>query len=282
MNAKKSKSVTFLHSVRSQLQSFSPSERRLAELVIDFPGELASYTASEIAIMAGVSNATVTRFVRRVGYPSYEAARQQVRIDGQTGAALYRVKLKPDDSDHISAHERQAVLNLEQTLSKLSEAEIDDLAQTLTEAQRVLLVGTRVGRIFADYLCFQLSQLREFVSLAPPIGEMLGEALAGFGPADCILVFHMKRPNQQFFDMVKVIKRSGAKVLYITDEHIERRTDVTWHIQCQTSATGPLFNHASVISICNLIATRTFALSGQAGRKRMREVEAMHQALKEV
>lgn len=282
MNSNKANSPSFLASVRDQLPHFSPSERRLAELVIDFPGELASYNASEIATMAGVSNATVTRFVRRIGYANYEAARQQVRVDGETGAALYRIKLKPDDSAFVATHEQQAEVNLQQTFSKLVEAEIDELAQALISARQVLLVGTRVGRVFSDYLGFQLSQFRDFVSVAPPIGETLGETLAGIGPEDCIVVFRLRRPNQQFDDMVKVTKRTGAKLLYITDEHIDRRTDMTWHIQAQTAATGPLFNHVAVIALCNLIATRAFALSGQAGRKRMRDIEATHQSLKEV
>lgn len=43
------------------------TERRLAEFVLDFPGDLASYTGAELAELASVSKATVSRFVRRLG-----------------------------------------------------------------------------------------------------------------------------------------------------------------------------------------------------------------------
>ena len=61
---------SFLSRVRHILPDLSPAERKLGELVRDFPGELASFSASELADLAAVSNATVSRFVRRLGYAS--------------------------------------------------------------------------------------------------------------------------------------------------------------------------------------------------------------------
>jgi DNA-binding MurR/RpiR family transcriptional regulator len=49
--------------VRQALPSLHPAERRLGDFVCDFPGELASYSGSELAQLAHVSKATVSRFV---------------------------------------------------------------------------------------------------------------------------------------------------------------------------------------------------------------------------
>ena len=43
---------------------------------LDRPGELAAWNASELAEHAEVSNATVSRLVRRLGYGSYDEARR--------------------------------------------------------------------------------------------------------------------------------------------------------------------------------------------------------------
>src|SRR5215213_8390863 len=59
-----SSAPSLLSRVRDQLHELPPTERRLADLVLDFPGELASYSASELAGLANVSNATVSRFIR--------------------------------------------------------------------------------------------------------------------------------------------------------------------------------------------------------------------------
>lgn len=61
-----SKEKSFLSRVRSILPELSPAERRLGEFVCDFPGEVATYSAQELAALAHVSKATVSRFVQRL------------------------------------------------------------------------------------------------------------------------------------------------------------------------------------------------------------------------
>jgi len=48
-----------------------PTERRPAEFMLDFPGEMASYSASGLAKLSGVSNATATVTVT-VTAPAFE------------------------------------------------------------------------------------------------------------------------------------------------------------------------------------------------------------------
>jgi len=78
---------SFIGRVRDSLPALHPTERRLAEFVLDFPGEIASYSASELAQLANVSNATVSRFIRRLGYSGYDDARRSVRTEKGTGSA---------------------------------------------------------------------------------------------------------------------------------------------------------------------------------------------------
>jgi DNA-binding MurR/RpiR family transcriptional regulator len=45
-----------------------PAERRLGDLLLNFPGDIANYSATEQAELAGTSKAAATRFFRRLGY----------------------------------------------------------------------------------------------------------------------------------------------------------------------------------------------------------------------
>jgi DNA-binding MurR/RpiR family transcriptional regulator len=64
------------------------SERKLADLILDFPGEIAAYSATELANLAGASKAAVTRLTRRLGYQSFEEARVAAR-DAQSWARRF-------------------------------------------------------------------------------------------------------------------------------------------------------------------------------------------------
>ena len=90
-----SSTSSLLGRVRDQLHELPPTERRLADLILDFPGELASYSASELAALANVSNATVSRFIRRLGYDNYDEARRQAREEKRSGSPLFLAVVKP-------------------------------------------------------------------------------------------------------------------------------------------------------------------------------------------
>ena len=106
---------SFVGRVRDILHDLSPSERRLAEFALDFPGDLAGYTASELASLANVSNATVTRFIRRLGYSNYEAARKQVRSEKKAGSPLLLAATETEAERSLATHLQQSQNNLAAT-----------------------------------------------------------------------------------------------------------------------------------------------------------------------
>lgn len=268
--------------VRDALPSLHPSERRVADLVLSFPGDLASYSATELASLAHVSNATVTRFIRKIGYASFDEARQEVRAQQKSGAALFLVRADAQDSDYAATHISQAQANLDQTLQWLSTEEIDAIATALLRARCVWAVGTRAGRTFSEYMTFQLSQVVASTRLVPRTGETLGEHVASMTADDIVLIFMLRRPTRRMDALIDQIRASGAPIVFVTDESVDRRRDLGWHIRCQTAAPGPLFNHVSVLAACHLIATRAIELAGAEGRQRMSAIEVAHAALDEL
>lgn len=259
-------------------------ERRLAEVLLGFPGELASYSASELAKLANVSNATVSRFFRKLGYSSFEAARRHVRAEKQSGAALLLLGQATETLDHVvEAHDTQAHLNLTRTLAGISINEVDAIAQSMLQARRVWVVGFRTGHAFATYLHWQILQAIEVAILLPTAGHTLAEHIAGMEPDDVVILFDFKR-RPKFLDLVmKLIVARGPQVVVISDvPRTSQQNQVAWHFQCQTVAPGPLFNHVSVLAVCHLVATRVLEMAGPSSRKRLAMIEAIHEDLDEL
>ena len=274
---------SFLARVRSRLAELHPAERRLADFVLDFPGELASYSASELAHLANVSNATVSRFVRRLGYVNYEAARKRVRVEKDDGAVLFLGSVGDGDPDRfLSDHLEQARLNVQRTFASISMSEIDALADAVLTARRVFLIGMRAGHVFATYLRRQMAQIVGDITLLPIGGETLAESLASIGPKDCVVIVSLRRRPALLETVTAAVVASGARVAFLGDETEERRSDVSWHLRCHTGSLGPLFDHGSVLAVCHLLATRVITRSGRAGRARLTAVEQMLDTLGEL
>ena len=274
---------SFLARVRGRLADLHPAERRVGELVCDFPGELASYSAKELAALAGVSNATVTRFVRRLGYDSYEEARRQARQESETGSRLYLQAPTPGQSIDASARQiEQGAANLTHTLSAIEPAALDAMAEALLGARKVWVIGFRASHAFATYLQWQLTQVIENIVAVPGGGQTLGEHLVSVAAGDCVIFFGLRRRLSITESILAEIESRGARLLYISDEGAPVRRTAEWHVRCETASPGPLFDHVAVMGICHLLASRAIELAGAEGRVRLQQIEALNDALEEL
>jgi len=274
---------SFLGRVRESLADLHPAERRVGEFLCDFPGELASYNAQELATLANVSKATVSRFVRRLGFENYEQARRLAREESQTGSRLFLSHpSKHEDTEWLAADIAQGKENLERTLGRIGESHLDEFVRRLLSARKVWVIGFRSSFAFATYLQWQLTQVIENIVAIPRGGETLGEHLSGVTEKDCVVVFALRRRLVGIDAMMDVIVKTGSDVAYVTDEGAEMRHDVGWHFRCQTSSPGPLFNHISVMALCHQIVTRAIVCAGSDGRNRLRHIESLNERLDEL
>lgn len=278
-----SKEPSFLAQVRQALPGLHPAERRLGEFVCDFPGELASYSASELADLAHVSKATVSRFVKRLGYGSYEEARRAARAEKQTGSRLF-LATATDSAvvQSVSAHVAQGVANLEATFASITDAQIDAVTRAMLHARKVWVIGFRSSHAFATYLQWQMTQVIENIVAIPGAGQTLGEHLVSFSPKDLVIVFGLRRRVARTDLLLDRVRLSRAKLLYITDEGVPFHPAAAWHFRCQSLAPGPLFNHVAVTAVCHLLATRAIEMAANGGRKRLRGIETLNDALEEL
>jgi len=276
-------SSSFLLNIRNALPKLHPTERRLAEFLLSFPGEIASYSASEVAALANVSNATVSRFIKKLGYANYDEARRIVRTEQNAGAAIFKVTSGNTSPDQILAlHLQHAQSELQSTFAQITPVDIDALASAILGSARVFLVGFRTSHAFAVYLQAQVHQVVENAVSLPRTGQTLAESIATIGPDDCVVFFGLPRRIKMSDEVLSHISGSGAKVAYISDEMVPRDEKVTWHFRCSTIATGPLFSHVSVMALVHVIATRVIELAGPEARKRLSTIEVLHESLHEL
>ena len=273
---------SFLSRVRHTLPDLPPAERKLGALVRDFPGELASYSASELAGLAEVSNATVSRFVRRLGYASYDEARRHARLEKASGSRLFLDAAREGGAQDPHSFAQTDMRNVVNSIEPIPQDAIDSLARAMLGARKVWVIGFRAGAPLAQYLQWQLLQVVENSVALPGDGQTMGEHIAGVQPADVVLLFGLRRRVALLEDVVTGLARSGAQIAFITDESMGLRADMAWHFRCTTESSGPLFSHVGVMALLNLIANRTIALAGDAGRKRLARIEAANDLMGEL
>ncbi len=131
------KDRSFLYRVRQAYRP-TPCRKATGEFVCDFPGELASYSAQELAALAHVSKATVTRFIQRLGYETYEEARRHARAEKQTAHGYsWPMRWIPPGAVR-QRYVAQAIANLEATFLAITDSQIEAVTDCMMAATKSL------------------------------------------------------------------------------------------------------------------------------------------------
>lgn len=264
--------------------SLPKSERQVADLLLNFPGQLATHSATEVAALSGTSKAAVTRLIQRLGYASYSQARSDVRGAQQWGSPIYLDSdppaAQPRGRSHVDAHIAADIEILHKTLENLDDAVLDDVTAALADARRVVVIGHRNSALLASYARTQLGLLRSGVELAPMHGETLAEGLYGLGAQDLLFAVGFRRRVPAFMSALELARRSGARTLLLTDPSgAAMAKQATWVIACHCRGASIFDSYVAAVSLINFVATRLVALLGVAGRTRLREIERLHEEL---
>ncbi|MCR8547549.1 MurR/RpiR family transcriptional regulator [Salipiger sp. P9] len=257
-------------------------ERRIADSLLGNPAELAVLTATELAAQAGTSNATVSRFFRRLGYDSFEQARQQARRMRATGSPLYTGNSAPA-SKRISDILKSEIDVLEGTLTRLNPVTLREIVQAMATAPRIRTLGYRNSHFLAQYVTAQLGQIRRAVSPLLLPGQTQAEGIALLTEGDLAVVIGLRRRPAGFNQVVEEIAARGARILLMADQTIrEAPAHATWTIDCQVDTTQFADAYSGAMAVLRLLAIETRRALGSAGQSYLEEVEALRNRLQEL
>jgi DNA-binding MurR/RpiR family transcriptional regulator len=272
--------------IRNRYEQMSAVEQKLSDVILASPGQLAMQTATELAISAGVSKATTTRFFRALGYDSYDAARREARKASSGGSPLYLQHL--NDADHdpkalMQHHLDQEIANLAKTYESLSHTDLAQMTQAIARARRVVLIGFRHSQTIAVMFRSNLIQVRGDILLLPAPGDSLAEYLAGLDERDVAICIGLRRRVPQLEGAMAVMAELGVHLLYISDVLAGKPAKLArWVIRCHTEGSLMFDSNASVAGVTNLICS----LVGKelAGEKstHLAQSEVLHQKLDEL
>jgi RpiR family carbohydrate utilization transcriptional regulator len=98
VNAAPSVLEGMLSRIRVRLDSLNPAERRVADMVLDQPGQVVHMPIAEVAALADVSEGTVVRFCDSVGCRGYQALKLALAADLAQPTMMLQEDITPADA----------------------------------------------------------------------------------------------------------------------------------------------------------------------------------------
>ena len=237
--------------------------------------ELPFETAKSIAEHVGVSQMTVGRYLRRLGYDGLEDLKRDMR-QGRNRTA-WHVKGK---FERLQQDARQGRL-----LAELIQAQMDDLGHmyeitvssewqqaidALVSAEEVYVAAWQNVRGVAQYFASQLSYARPKVQFVDGLNGTYGELLDDAGPSRCLLLFDVRRFAAKARPLAEEARAAGVKVILVSDDTCVWAHEVSDIPIILPGARGPLWDGAaSTVALLDLMIANLIVELGDSVNARV-------------
>lgn len=179
--------------LRARMEELSPSEQSVAGYMLDNVQILPFETGASIAQAAGVSEMTVTRFVRGLGFDNLRDLKNRLRVSfagKESDVDDYMARFQTRDDDHSVALQESLKLDLEAVVKayELTTSEIWQEATTaLAGAGTIYVVGFQASKGLALDFASRLLWARPNVVFVENTSGTYGEIVLA-DPRDSLVV----------------------------------------------------------------------------------------------
>ncbi|RAI79278.1 MurR/RpiR family transcriptional regulator [Macrococcoides goetzii] len=209
-----------LGQITQMYDTFTPVEKRIADLMIDQPVKVVNLPIKEIAKLAGTSEAAIVRFSKRLGLSGIkvvkvELARELHTIDTEKKPS----KIEFTDSvevlkEKVFNNSIQALYNTEKILSpKL----IDDAAQAIIKAKRMMIFGVGIAQVVGEDFRLKLAQIDKLAHLANDSFTAVS-MLGNFEPGDVLFAITSSGRSKEIIEVIKYAKKQRITIILLTQK----------------------------------------------------------------
>jgi DNA-binding MurR/RpiR family transcriptional regulator len=201
----------------------STSQRQLAEFILRNPVRIGSTSIEDLARLAGVSPATVSRFARELGFDSYAGMRTGI-ADALLDVLAPVDKLRRTLAETAGRPGAVEILDVARQQLALIDADAiarqcANLASLIGKARSVHIMGFGLSAHVASLAVLGLQPYHPSVSAVVEFGgtEVAAGRLMSIGKAELLIAMTFPRYSSEVSALARYARDRGARVVAITD-----------------------------------------------------------------
>lgn len=243
-----------LYLLQNSLEVFSPSERSVAEYILQNPQALLNTGITELAQQTGSSSAAVIRLCKRLKLDGFSELKMLVARD------VYSQQYKEEYPDFTFSSQSD-ITDISRQLLHAYGHNVDDLnktlnvksleaaADTLAAARSVFICGFGASGLAAMDLHQKLTRLGK-LSLFEQDTHLLLTAACNVREQDAAIAFSYSGETKEVLASINMAKQNGAKTIAVTRigaNPLSKAADISLFVP----GTEPLSRHGAILSRLN-------------------------------
>jgi DNA-binding MurR/RpiR family transcriptional regulator len=254
--------------IKSKYDDLGNQEKKIASYLVGNQDIIVSTSVEDIAKATGVSQATVVRFCKRLGF----SGMKEFKIFYQAGklpAGNLKEPATWDDSDETIFNKvfTQAITTLEISFQTTPYQTLANIADCLWKATNIDVFGVGGSAIVASYFHNEFIRLGKRVN-AYTDTYMIGQMSQDFQPTDVMIVVSRSGENSPLLKFAEKAMAAGTPIVAITNSahsslaHLATHTIITSEVQffCDDPNSFSRFAQMSMVTTLYLMLAKRLGM----------------------
>lgn len=216
---------TISNIIHEKFEILSPTERKVARLLLNKYPLVGLETIAKIATKASVSDPTVLRFFTKIGFDSFgdfqDALRKELEVQLQSPINRRDPNHNEQKRGGFFSHINYMTRLINQTANNLLPGDFENTVELLTKPKhKVWFTGSYLTGTLAEYFCYHLQLIRGNVSLLKPQPDVWPGTLVDMGKNDVLVIFDVRRYSSELQRMIKLAVHQKTKIILFTDQWV--------------------------------------------------------------
>lgn len=211
---------TVMDTICSSFDTFFDSEKKIAKYIINHYDKVVEMTVGDLAQAAGSSEASVSRFCKRIGVKGFHhlkisLAKEMVESDMNDVNISNRISID-DVEQSLQNILANKVEEMKQTISMMDKDKLLQILKCINEARTVQFIAVGNTIPVAIDGAFKLNQIG-----IPAVSGTIWETQVGFtynlGPKDVVIAISNSGESRGVITTIEAAKEVGATTIGITN-----------------------------------------------------------------
>lgn len=208
--------MRYIAIIKSCYPSLSKTEKKVADYILKEKGKIIYQTLLEISQNIEVGEATIIRFVRKIGFSGFQDLKFEIAKENNTDNKNMDNNGEYNNyENYIEANAERIVQTITNTKATLVQDNLNLAIKMITDAKRVFFYGVGSSGFTANEAQVRFMRLGVIGnSVIDPHFQSMYSSISN--NKDVIIVFSISGYTKDIIEAVKIAKKENTKVIAIT------------------------------------------------------------------
>ncbi|MBO1305687.1 MurR/RpiR family transcriptional regulator [Enterococcus sp. 669A] len=247
--------MDILMTIQKDYLNFSRQERKIADYILRFSHEIRNMKISELAKNTGTSNASITRFVKKIGCENYSDMKLYITAQIEPEETLPSQGV----ADDVFLYYQNVIKN---TQRLFDQEKMDEFIRIVKQAKKIVLIGISSSGVTAETFGIRLMRMGlPAVSYSDPLWMLMQASIAE--PEDLYFAISSSGTTDSIIETLERAKKRGSKIVSITsfsENPVSQLSDLSFHVYNTRFVDNEKFSNSQFSNVYLIDVITTYLL----------------------